>query len=62
MTFEQWWDRLTQKEQTMIGLNNAKFVWNEAQKELKLSMAKEIEQMPFGNTSQSFSAWVRNYE
>jgi hypothetical protein len=62
MTFEQWWGRLTQKEQTMIGLNNAKFVWNEAQKELKLSMAKEIEQMPFGNTSQSFSAWVRNYE
>ncbi len=62
MTFEQWWGRLTQKEQAMIGLNNAKFVWNEAQKELKLSMAKEIEQMPFGNTSQSFSAWVRNYE
>jgi hypothetical protein len=62
MKFEQWWDRLTQKEQTMIGLNNAKFVWNEAQKELKLSMAKEIEQMPFGNTSQSFSTWVRNYE
>lgn len=61
MTFQQWWERLTLKEQNMIGLNNAKFVWDEAQKELKMCMAKEIEQMPFGNTSESFSAWVRNH-
>ena len=60
--FEQWWGGLTVKEQDMIGLNNAKFVWGEAQKRLKEQMAKEIEAMPFGNTSQSFAAWVRGYK
>lgn len=28
--FEQWWNTLTIKEQTMIGKNNAKFVWQQA--------------------------------
>ncbi len=30
MTFEQWWNTLTIKEQTLIGKNNAKFVWGQA--------------------------------
>ena len=60
--FEQWWGGLTVREQDMIGLNNAKFVWSQAQKTLKEQMAKEIEAMPFGNTSQSFAAWVRGYK
>ena len=30
MTFDQWWDTLTIKEQTVIGRNNAKFVWQQA--------------------------------
>lgn len=30
MTFNDWWATLTPKEQQMIGVNNAKFVWREA--------------------------------
>lgn len=30
MTFDQWWGTLTIKEQTVIGKNNAKFVWQQA--------------------------------
>lgn len=30
MTFDQWWDTLTIKEQTVIGKNNARFVWGQA--------------------------------
>ena len=30
MNFEQWWATLTIKEQTTIGRNNAKFVWDQA--------------------------------
>lgn len=30
MTFEEWWNTLTIKEQTLIGKNNAKFVWVQA--------------------------------
>lgn len=30
MTFEEWWASLTEKEQRVIGINNAKFVWQKA--------------------------------
>jgi hypothetical protein len=30
MNFDQWWDTLTIKEQTVIGKNNARFVWGQA--------------------------------
>ena len=30
MNFDQWWDTLTIKEQTVIGKNNARFVWQQA--------------------------------
>ena len=30
MTFDDWWATLTQKEQQMIGVNNARFVWQQA--------------------------------
>jgi len=30
MKFDDWWAGLTQAEQKMIGVNNARFVWNSA--------------------------------
>lgn len=30
MNFDQWWATLTPKEQLVLGLNNAKFVWGSA--------------------------------
>ena len=30
MTFDAWWNALTIKEQTVIGKNNARFVWQQA--------------------------------
>lgn len=30
MTFEQWWATLSPREQNMIGVNNARFVWQQA--------------------------------
>lgn len=30
MTFEEWWATLTPAEHKVIGVNNAKFVWNAA--------------------------------
>lgn len=35
MTFDQWWSTLTHKEQLVIGLNNAKFVWDAGRDDLK---------------------------
>jgi hypothetical protein len=32
MTFEEWWGNLSDAEQKLIGINNARFVWEEAQK------------------------------
>ena len=32
MTFEAWWAALPTAEQKLLGHNNAKFVWEEAQK------------------------------
>ena len=32
MTFEEWWGALPAAEQKLIGINNARFVWGEAQK------------------------------
>lgn len=40
MNFDAWWATLTDKEQNVIGLNNARFVWNAA----ALAFAKECEQ------------------
>lgn len=30
MTFNDWWSTLTDKEQRAIGVNNARFVWQQA--------------------------------
>ena len=30
MTFEQWWATLTPQEHSLIGVNNARFVWQQA--------------------------------
>ena len=30
MTFEQWWGTLTYRERSLIGVNNAQFIWNQA--------------------------------
>ena len=30
MTFDAWWNTLTIKEQTVLGKNNARFVWQQA--------------------------------
>ena len=30
MTFEQWWATLTPQEHSLIGVNNARFVWSQA--------------------------------
>lgn len=35
MTFDQWWATLTHKEQLVLGLNNAKFVWDAGRNNLK---------------------------
>jgi len=32
MTFDDWWDKLSKPEQKLLGVNNAKFVWEECQK------------------------------
>lgn len=40
MKFETWWDTLTPKEQNVIGLNNARFVWTAASN----AFAKQCEQ------------------
>jgi hypothetical protein len=32
MTFDDWWEQLPTAEQKLIGINNARFVWQEAQK------------------------------
>jgi hypothetical protein len=32
MTFEDWWAVLPTSEQKLLGMNNARFVWQEAQK------------------------------
>lgn len=34
MTFEQWWEQLPPAEQKLLGINNARFVWDEAQKNM----------------------------
>jgi hypothetical protein len=62
MDFEQWWETLTTREQNMIGVNNAEFVWGCAQMHLKDKLATAIQKMPFGNTSDSFAAYVRGFE
>lgn len=59
MNFEQWWTQLPEREKMVLGMNNAKFVWNESKKHSFHDLAKQIEQMPFGNTSHSFAVWIR---
>lgn len=59
MNFEQWWTQLPEREKMVLGMNNARFVWNESKKHSFQDLAKQIEQMPFGNTSHSFAVWIR---
>jgi hypothetical protein len=60
MTFKQWWDQLTPKEQQILGKNNAEFVWKQSRRNALEDIARQIEQMPFGNTSHSFAVWIRD--
>jgi len=59
MSFEQWWELLTLKEQQLLGKKNAEFVWKESKRIALEDIARQMELMPFGNTSHSFAAWVR---
>jgi hypothetical protein len=38
MTFEQWWEDLTTREQHVIGYSNAKFVWDQARESCALML------------------------
>ena len=42
MNFDQWWATLTIKEQTTIGRNNAKFVWQSAIEAIEVIAKAEI--------------------
>ena len=59
MDFEQWWALLTPKEQQILGKENAEFVWKESKRIALQDLARQIELMPFGNTSHSFAVWIR---
>jgi hypothetical protein len=44
MTFEQWWATLTDAEHRVIGKHNARYVWDEASKQVAdeiFAMVKE---------------------
>jgi hypothetical protein len=45
MKFDDWWAGLTQAEQKMIGVNNAKFVWNSAFNACAVIAEDEIERV-----------------
>jgi hypothetical protein len=62
MTFDTWWASLTNREKDLIGVNNARFVWESAQQALRNEISMAFEKMPFGNTSQSFAAFVREFK
>jgi hypothetical protein len=62
MDFEQWWETLTEAEQKIIGRTNAKYVWICAQDQLKKKLSQAIQDMPFGNTSDSFAAYIRKFK
>lgn len=62
MEFEKWWASLSKREHDLIGLNNARFVWESAQQALKNNLAMAIEKMPFGDTAQAFSTYIRNFK
>lgn len=42
MTFDAWWETLTDAERRLLGENNAKFVWNVAFKEGYSAAARDI--------------------
>jgi hypothetical protein len=43
MTFDRWWNLLTTREQSVIGKNNARFVWDEAVQSEREECAKLVE-------------------
>lgn len=61
MTFDQWWDSLSTREQNMIGINNAKFIWAEAsqaQRELDAALCEKLGIEGYG--SLAIAAAIRN--
>jgi hypothetical protein len=45
MSFDKWWATITPKEQLLLGLNNAKFVWQQAcqsQRELDALLCEKL--------------------
>ena len=62
MTFDQWWATLTPKEQLLLGLNNAKFVWQQsskAQRELDAALCEKLGIEGYG--SLAIAAAIRTY-
>lgn len=43
MTFDQWWNTLGHKEQLLIGLHNARYVWKSACESCQEICKKEAE-------------------
>lgn len=52
MNFEQWWNTLTIKEQSLIGKNNAQYVWESACEECA-KVCEEFGEI-FANMSQAW--------
>lgn len=45
MTFDTWWDSLSTREQNMIGLHTAKFIWgdaSQAQREIDAELCEKL--------------------
>ena len=58
MKFDDWWETLTIKEQTVIGKNNAKYVWECSASEERKNISTLIANMP-GDTAASIAIYVR---
>jgi hypothetical protein len=62
MNFDKWWSTITPKEQLLLGLNNAKFVWQQAcqsQRELDASLCEKLGIEGYG--SLAIAAAIRTY-
>lgn len=46
MTFDEWWDNLSTREQRSIGEHNARFVWESARQNQQPSKTPDSDPMP----------------
>lgn len=56
MTFDEWWSSLTAKERYVIGINNAKFVWENAAKNEREECAKWLDAMGYDHCAANVRA------